>query len=89
MRSVTERIEADPALRVAAAVSALANARRSAESRSRLGKANNRLLWLFTDLRPRTLKQIAEDLALEQSTANRQVNAALSAGILRMYRDPS
>lgn len=44
-----------------------------------------RLLWVLSDGTPRTLRQLAEDVDLEQSTVNRQVNAALAAGYLERF----
>lgn len=44
-----------------------------------------RLLWVLSDGTPRTLRQLSECLDLEQSTVNRQVNAAISAGYLERY----
>jgi DNA-binding MarR family transcriptional regulator len=44
-----------------------------------------RLLWVLDDGEPRTLRQLAVDLDLEQSTVNRQVNAAIAAGWLERY----
>jgi DNA-binding MarR family transcriptional regulator len=44
-----------------------------------------RLLWVLDDGEPRTLRQLAGDLDLEQSTVNRQVNAAIAAGWLERY----
>lgn len=44
-----------------------------------------RLLWLLDDGEPRTLRQLAQDLDLEQSTVNRQVNAAIAAGWLERF----
>ena len=44
-----------------------------------------RLLWVLSDGEPRTLRQLAADLDLEQSTVNRQVNAAIAAGWLERY----
>lgn len=61
--------------------------RRGISAVSGLGSADGRLLWLLSDEVPRTLRQIAEELALEQSTVNRQVNAALAHGLLRRHRD--
>ncbi|NED61636.1 MarR family transcriptional regulator, partial [Streptomyces sp. SID10244] len=34
------------------------------------------ILWVLSDGRPRTLRELSEELDLEQSTVNRQVNAA-------------
>jgi DNA-binding MarR family transcriptional regulator len=47
-----------------------------------------RLLWVLADGAPRTLRQLAGDLDLEQSTVNRQVNAAIGAGWLERYEVP-
>ncbi len=40
------------------------------------------ILLLLDYLGPRTLKQIAQTMELEQSTVNRQVNKAIGAGLL-------
>jgi DNA-binding MarR family transcriptional regulator len=77
-----------PGWRLAAALARLDRAQRAVEAGAELGVADGRLLWLFSDRRPRTLRQVSEDLGLEQSTVNRQVNAALSAGLLRRFREP-
>ncbi|MQY25994.1 MarR family winged helix-turn-helix transcriptional regulator [Nocardia aurantia] len=61
--------------------------RRHQEQTSPLGVADLRLLWLFNDHRPRTLREIVDELGLERSTVNRQVNAALASGLLRRYRE--
>lgn len=47
-----------------------------------------RLLWTLSDGEPRTLRRLATDLGLEQSTVNRQVNVALAAGYLERYDVP-
>lgn len=44
-----------------------------------------RVLWVLDDGEPRTLRQLAVDLDLEQSTVNRQVNAAIAAGWVERY----
>jgi len=88
MTRVTEDIESLPSFRAAVALSRLDRARRAAETRSELGVATQRLMWLFRDGQARTLKDVADTLGLEQSTVNRQVNAALDADLLRRYRDP-
>ena len=44
-----------------------------------------RLLWVLRDGAARTMRQLAADLDLEQSTVNRQVNAAIAAGWLERY----
>lgn len=61
-------------------------ARRQAEAGQQLKIADGRLLWLLRDAQPRTLRQIAVELQLEQSTVNRQVNAAIDAGLLTRSR---
>jgi DNA-binding MarR family transcriptional regulator len=47
-----------------------------------------KLLWVLSDDRPRTLREIAEELDLELSTINRQVNAAARAGLLERFSVP-
>lgn len=49
---------------------------------ARLEVSAFRLLWVLADGTPRTLRQLSETLGLEQSTINRQVNAAIAAGHL-------
>lgn len=71
-----------PAKRVAALLATLDLARRAVESHAELGTAELRLLWLFSDDRPRTQREISQDLDLEQSTVNRQVNGAIRSGLL-------
>ncbi len=75
--------------RLASLVGRLEVHRRLAEDRSALSHADGRLLWFLSDGRPRTLREIADGLNLEQSTVNRQVNAALSAGRLRRFAEPT
>ncbi|MEP9394998.1 MarR family winged helix-turn-helix transcriptional regulator [Gordonia sp. VNK1] len=43
------------------------------------------ILLVLSDGRPRTLRNLAEDLDLEQSTVNRQVNAAIKLGYLERF----
>jgi DNA-binding MarR family transcriptional regulator len=47
-----------------------------------------KLLWILSDGRPRTLRELAEELDLELSTINRQVNAAVRAGLLERFSVP-
>lgn len=47
-----------------------------------------RLLWLLTEGPPRTLRELAEELQLDLSTVNRQVNAALGHGLVERYAVP-
>lgn len=49
--------------------------------------ADVRLLWLLTSAPPLTLREIADTLHLEQSTVNRQVNAAIRNGLLHRFDD--
>lgn len=44
-----------------------------------------RILRVLSDGEPRTMRQLAEELELEQSTVNRQVHAAIDAGHLERY----
>jgi DNA-binding MarR family transcriptional regulator len=43
------------------------------------------LLWTLADGTPRTLRELADELDLEQSTVNRQVNAAIRNGYLERF----
>ncbi|NDZ97485.1 MarR family transcriptional regulator [Streptomyces sp. SID6673] len=43
------------------------------------------ILWVLSDGRPRTLRELSEELDLEQSTVNRQVNAAIKHGYLERF----
>ena len=86
MTSITESARANP---VWAALTALARIERGQRAAvGPHGHAHQRLLWMFSDGRPRTLREIAEELGLEQSTVNRQANAALAAGLLQRTREP-
>lgn len=60
--------------------------RRSIGHQATLRTADIRLLWLFTDGQPRTLRQITNELGLEQSTINRQVNSAMQASLITRNR---
>ena len=86
--SPTRPLPDEPSWRLASALARLDRAQRAAESDAALGVADSRLMWLFSDRQPRTLKQVSDDLGLEQSTVNRQVNSALAAGLLRRFREP-
>jgi len=44
-----------------------------------------RLLWVLSDDRPRTLRELADELGLDLSTINRQVNGAVRAGLLERF----
>ncbi|MCG7632796.1 MULTISPECIES: MarR family winged helix-turn-helix transcriptional regulator [Gordonia] len=43
------------------------------------------ILWVLSDGRPRTLRELTADLQLEQSTVNRQVNAAIKHGYVERF----
>ncbi|WP_062521002.1 MarR family winged helix-turn-helix transcriptional regulator [Demequina silvatica] len=77
---------ASPAMRMAALLSRAERARRLVEHRQTLGTAYLRLLWLLGDGQPRTMREVAEQLGLEQSTVNRQVAGARRHGYLRRTR---
>lgn len=47
-----------------------------------------KLLWVLSDDRPRTLRELAEELGLDLSTINRQVNGAVKAGLLERFTVP-
>lgn len=72
---------------MAALITDLERLRRAQMSQMDLGTADLRILWMFSDGRARTLKQIAHDLELEQSTVNRQINAAIAEGLLERTRE--
>jgi DNA-binding MarR family transcriptional regulator len=44
-----------------------------------------RILWRLTEGPPRTQRELAEELQLEQSTVTRQVNAAIGHGLVERY----
>ncbi len=74
------------ARRLGALLTNFDSGRRVLDQRSSLGSADMRLLWLFSDGASRTMRQIAEQLVLEQSTVNRQVNTAVDEGLLTKSR---
>ncbi|EON32672.1 MULTISPECIES: MarR family winged helix-turn-helix transcriptional regulator [Gordonia] len=43
------------------------------------------ILWVLSDGRPRTLRELTAELGLEQSTVNRQVNAAIKHGYVERF----
>lgn len=47
-----------------------------------------KLLWVLSDDEPRTLRELAEELGLDLSTINRQVNGAVKAGLLERFSVP-
>ena len=82
MRHVTQALRKSPVWDLVVATARLERGHRAVEGRSRLGTADRRLIWLLVEEGPRTMKEISEELGLEQSTVNRQANAALKAGYL-------
>ncbi|MGZ1490093.1 hypothetical protein [Brevibacterium sediminis] len=76
-----------PDRRMAALITHLERLRRAQTAQMELGTADLRILWMFSDGRARTLKQIAHELELEQSTVNRQINAAIVEGLLQRTRE--
>jgi DNA-binding MarR family transcriptional regulator len=83
VQHVTQALRGSPLWDLVVATARLDRGRRAIESRARLGTADLRLIWLLVEEGPRTMKEISEQLGLEQSTVNRQVNAALKAGYLK------
>jgi DNA-binding MarR family transcriptional regulator len=49
---------------------------------SRLDRSAFRILWRLEECGPLTLRELAEQLQLEQSTINRQVNSAIKHGLV-------
>jgi DNA-binding MarR family transcriptional regulator len=44
-----------------------------------------RILWRLEEAGPRTLRDLADELQLEQSTVNRQVNGAIRHGLVERF----
>ena len=55
---------------------------------ARLDASAFRLLWLLTEGPPRTQRELADELQLDPSTVNRQVNAAIKHGLVEWYAEP-
>lgn len=88
MSTATSHLTGTPAWAATRAIAVLNRARHTSEQKSDLGTAEARLLWVINDGEPHTLRDISEQLGLEQSTVNRQVNAAIKAGLLDRHRSP-
>ncbi|MFT4186974.1 MAG: MarR family winged helix-turn-helix transcriptional regulator [Aeromicrobium sp.] len=88
MTRVTDQLKDTPVWTVLAAMARLARAQHVAESRSRLKVADRRLMWLLSDGVPRTMREVAEESGIDQSTVSRQVGAALSAGLIERQNPP-
>ncbi len=69
---------------LAALLQRLDNLRRVVARRAELNTAELRLLWLLSDGRARTFREISEALNLEQSTVNRQVNGAARVDLVQI-----
>lgn len=67
---------------VASLLNRLEQSRRGATANAKLGAADARILWLLSGGEEYTLRDISDKLNLEQSTVNRQVNAAVKAGFV-------
>ncbi len=76
------RIKSSPVWSLVVATARLERGRHVALTASPLNTADIRLLWLLSSEGPRTMKEISDALGLEQSTVNRQVNAALKHGLV-------
>lgn len=55
---------------------------------ARLDTSAFRLLWLLTEGPPRTQRELVDELQLDPSTVNRQVNAAIRHGLVEWYAVP-
>lgn len=79
------RDDADRPIVLAGLLTRLGHHQRTIEARLTAGAAEMRLLWLLRDGEGRTIRQLADELGREQSTVNRQVNAAEQAGLLERH----
>ncbi|MDO9377411.1 MAG: MarR family transcriptional regulator [Nocardioidaceae bacterium] len=55
---------------------------------SRLDGSAFKILWRLVNAGARTLRELAEDLELDQSTINRQVRASQADGLVERFDDP-
>lgn len=55
---------------------------------ARLEQSAFRILWRLAERGPLTLRELAEELQLEQSTVNRQVNTAIAHGLVERVESP-
>jgi len=88
VEQVTSALRAAPGWDLVVALARLDRATRVIEHRAHLGTADLRLLWLLANEGSCTMKEIAQLLTLEQSTVNRQVNAALKNGFVEAVERP-
>ncbi len=82
MEQITDKMRASKVWDLARATARLDRTARVVEGTLHLGTADMRLMWLLADGEPRTMKEISQQLLLEASTVNRQVNAALKSGLV-------
>jgi len=73
---------------VALELQRLSQRRKTTQPGMRLETSAFAILWILADEQPRTLRQLTERLDLEQSTVNRQVNAAIKNGYLERFEVP-
>lgn len=66
----------------------LGRRRETSTSATGLDLSAFRILWVVVEHGPHTLRGLADQLQLEQSTINRQVHAAEAHGLLERYDDP-
>lgn len=88
MEQITSALRKAPGWGLLVALTRVDRASRVVEHRALLGAADLRLLWLLANEGACTMKEIASLLTLEQSTVNRQVNAALKAGYVERVERP-
>lgn len=74
--------------RILSSFTRLQSAHRLMEANTSVRAADLRLIWLMADGEPRSVKEIADELALERSTVSRQVNAALVDGFVERAEHP-
>ena len=66
----------------------LGRRRETSQSATGLDVSAFRILWVVVEHGPHTLRGLADQLQLEQSTINRQVHAAEGRGLLERHADP-
>ena len=86
MKAVTDGLTETQTWDVLVAMTRLDRARQLVDSHADLVMAQRRLLWLLMDREGHTMREIGDALRLEQSTVNRQVNAAIEAGLLERVK---
>lgn len=66
----------------------LGRRRETSSPETTLDASAYKILWLVVEHGPRTLRELAQDLKLDQSTINRQVHAVIGHGYAERYADP-